>query len=188
MSSPSEPSQANAVPPPRPATLGASKIISEIPKAKIKGKPGLKPGHKPYHKGEHLKEYQFKKGQSGNPQGRRLDRISKYSEDQLKEIASRYGITPLEFMVACIRDPAQTMDFRLDAAVAAAPYMHRRMPIGIDNGSGGPVGFYTAEQLAKLTDDQLEQLKKAVELLASVANPQPIPIDVTPTKILGNGS
>src|SRR6266478_6562150 len=78
----------------------------------------------------------WKKGQSGNPRGRPLEyRVSKHTEAELKEIATRYGITPLEFMVACIRDETQSMAFRLDAAATAAPYMHRRMPIGIDNGS-----------------------------------------------------
>jgi hypothetical protein len=37
------------------------------------------------------------------------------------------GLTPLEFMVQCMRNEAMPEDFRLDAAKAAAPYVHPKL-------------------------------------------------------------
>lgn len=37
------------------------------------------------------------------------------------------GLTPLEFMIQCMRNGAMPEDFRLDAAKAAAPYVHPKL-------------------------------------------------------------
>jgi hypothetical protein len=43
------------------------------------------------------------------------------------------GLTPLEFMLAALRDEDKTFDVRMDAAKAAAPYVHpRRAPVDSD--------------------------------------------------------
>jgi hypothetical protein len=42
------------------------------------------------------------------------------------EIAAS-GLTPLEFMLTVLRDPEQPPGTRLDAAKAAAPYVHPRL-------------------------------------------------------------
>lgn len=47
---------------------------------------------------------------------------------------------------------------RIAAATAAAPYVHRKMPIGIDGGEGKPLAFVSADQLAKLSDGELAKL------------------------------
>lgn len=48
---------------------------------------------------------------------------------------------------------------RIQAATSAAPYVHRKKPIGIDGGEGGkPVSFVSAAQLAQLSDEELDKL------------------------------
>ena len=40
------------------------------------------------------------------------------------------GLTPLDFMLAALRDDTKAFDERMDAAKAAAPYVHpRRAPV-----------------------------------------------------------
>lgn len=47
---------------------------------------------------------------------------------------------------------------RIQAATSAAPYVHRKKPIGIDGGEGKPVSFVSAAQLAALSDEELDKL------------------------------
>lgn len=50
------------------------------------------------------------------------------------EIAAS-GLTPLDFMLSVLRDEARTPAERLDAAKAAAPYVHPRLaPVDKDGG------------------------------------------------------
>jgi hypothetical protein len=46
---------------------------------------------------------------------------------EIAERAAEQGITPLEFLVNTMRDTRQEFAARLDAAKAAAPYMHPRL-------------------------------------------------------------
>lgn len=45
---------------------------------------------------------------------------------------------------------------RMAAAIAAAPYVHRKQPIGIDGGEGKPLIPYNSEALKTLTDSELD--------------------------------
>jgi len=122
----------------------------------------------------------FKKGApSANPGGRPKGSQSKFSLAQAKTVAAE-GITPLQFLLTIMRADTASLrkinvgykpctDDRISAAKAAAPYCHRKMPIGIDNGKGGPVGIYTAEQLAKLSDEELDKLSLILGKLAVIA-------------------
>lgn len=51
---------------------------------------------------------------------------------EIESLAKSRGITPLEFMLECLNDKKLTLDFRLDAAAKAAPYVHKRMPQALD--------------------------------------------------------
>ena len=41
--------------------------------------------------------------------------------------AIRNGVTPLEFLLDLMRDEAQELNVRIDAAKSAAPYVHQRL-------------------------------------------------------------
>lgn len=96
--------------------------------------------------------------------------------------AAESGVTPLQFLLALMRCNPETLAelrvnpkevtvyTRKDAAVQAAPYVHRKMPIGIDNGAGGPVGIYTPDQLMRLTDEEVEKLAAIVGKLAVLSS------------------
>lgn len=92
-------------------------------------------------------------------------------------------MTPLQFLLTMMRaDPEElkkigikptdaTPDRRHNAATAAAPYVHRKMPIGIDNGNGGPVTFATPADLAKLSTADLKKLEEVMTKLAAITSP-----------------
>lgn len=123
----------------------------------------------------------FTKGDPRIRPGRPKGALGKFSLEQARQIAAE-GFTPLEFLMAVIRKDEQAlsemncdeqtigaldMEVRTRCAVAAAPYLHRKMPVGIDNGHGGPVGLatYSAAELAKLPEEELEHLLAVVKKL-----------------------
>lgn len=57
------------------------------------------------------------------------------------------------------------IEHRIAAATSAAPYVHRKMPIGIDGGEGKPIAIVTAEKLAAMSDEELETMFKLLERL-----------------------
>jgi hypothetical protein len=58
--------------------------------------------------------------------GRKLGSVSKLSREAAKAEFDK-GMTPLEFFTSVMRDPDQPLATRLEAAKAAAPYMHSRL-------------------------------------------------------------
>lgn len=75
----------------------------------------------------------FRKGQSGNPRGRPRGSRNRYALDEMmrRELAQT-GMTPLEFLLSVMYDPNAKLELRLDAAKAAAPFMHRKMPVAVE--------------------------------------------------------
>lgn len=59
---------------------------------------------------------------SGRPKGS----ATKMNEEARKAALSS-GISPLDFLLAAMRDDRQEFDTRIDAAKAAAPYVHARL-------------------------------------------------------------
>lgn len=71
--------------------------------------------------------------------GRRKGTPNKATTDKAREIAAS-GLTPLDYMVKLYRDPGQKLEIRLDAAKAAAPYVHPRLAAVEHTGKdGGPI-------------------------------------------------
>lgn len=106
-------------------------------------------------------------------------------------ILSRTGMLPLDFMVAVYRDQLyedyirnQTPDGRvtywtpapgarklrvelnqrLSAATSAAPYMHKKMPVGIEVGNRSTT-LITAEALRGISSDELSNLLTLMDRL-----------------------
>jgi hypothetical protein len=66
----------------------------------------------------------FRKGQSGNPSGRRRGRLNRQT---IAALVREYG-SPLEFLLRMMSDDKAKMADRLDAAKAAIGFVHRRLP------------------------------------------------------------
>lgn len=117
-----------------------------------------------------------------NPQGRPKGAKNKFS---LARMAAESGELPLVFMLRVMREEKNTVELRLHAATCAAPYLHRKMPIGIEQ-LPGRYGSLTANQLRQLPTPALQQLLQASRdfyqqlVQLGVAQPQGDVIDVTP--------
>ena len=59
---------------------------------------------------------------AGRPKGS----TNKASRELQEQFASP-GVMPLEFLIGIMRDPAEDQAKRIDAAKAAAPYVHARL-------------------------------------------------------------
>ena len=78
------------------------------------------------------------KGRSGNPAGRTpgtKNRKTLVSELALGKIIKDKK-TPLEFLLATMVSSRVPFPFRIDAAKAAAPYVHKRMPQHVEVSGG----------------------------------------------------
>jgi len=68
----------------------------------------------------------------------------------MRELA-RTGESPLEVMLAVMRDPSEKIGLRLDAAKAAAPYLHRKMPIAVDGAEPNQPLLFDTQALVGLS-------------------------------------
>jgi|SRR5271165_6350445 len=76
--------------------------------------------------------------------GRKPGSLNKATQKQ-REAVEASGLTPLDYMLSVMRDEQANTAARLDAAKAAAPYVHPKLA-AIDNTHHGP----DDESLAKL--------------------------------------
>lgn len=79
----------------------------------------------------------FKPGQSGNPNGKPKGRVAKL--DAEARAKAHEGLTPLDYMLGVLRDLNETDERRMDAAKAAAPYVHAKLST-VDANIQGQVG------------------------------------------------
>jgi hypothetical protein len=68
----------------------------------------------------------FRPGASGNPKGRPRGSLNKRTQTLL-EAAEAGGEMPLDFLLRLMRDPHSPMARRLEAAKAAAPFLHPKL-------------------------------------------------------------
>lgn len=71
---------------------------------------------------------------AGRPKGAATKRTREVADKAAAE-----GLTPLEYMLAVLRDEAADPDARMDAAKAAAPYVHPKLS-SVDANHKGDVG------------------------------------------------
>src|SRR5271169_5450916 len=83
----------------------------------------------------------FKLGQSGNARGRPKGSRNKKTR-ALLEAAEAGGEMPLDFLLRLMRDPHTSTARRLEAAKAAAPFLHPRLN-SIDHKVTGEAGAAT---------------------------------------------
>ena len=129
----------------------------------------------------------WQKGKSANPKGRPNGSKNKNTlMAQAQAQAAATGVLPLQFMLGVMRDVGQEIDIRLQAATAAAPYLHKKQPIGIEQ-IPGRFGALTADQLRQLPTPALQQLRIASRTFykqlvnLGIAQPEGEVIDVTPS-------
>jgi hypothetical protein len=109
------------------------------------------------------------KGVSGNPKGcpKGIPRKKPASKRELRRQAiAASGLTPLEFLLSVVRDAEVHMDYRINAAKAAAPYVHRKMPIAIDGGDPNKPIVFEASALQGLTVQEKMTLLSLFEKMA----------------------
>jgi hypothetical protein len=109
-----------------------------------------------------LKPKGGKRPGAGRPKGCK-NRKTEERLEHLKLLAAA-GITPLEYMLATLRDPKEEPDRRLDAAKSAAPYVHPRLA-QTDISVSGDLRFLTDQAI----EDELGDLLKDPEIADVVA-------------------
>lgn len=66
------------------------------------------------------------KGQSGNPAGRPRGKLNQFAMETARQVEES-GQTPVDLLVSMYRDVSLDIKLRIDAARAAAPYVHPRL-------------------------------------------------------------
>lgn len=122
----------------------------------------------------------FVKGQVANPNGR--PKGSKNKKDlvvaDLTKQAITEGLMPLDFFLSNLRNDQMPLGFRYENAKAAAPYVHRKMPIAIED-VNAPFRVLDMAELAGLSDAELALVEKLMEKAAAAA----IAADKKPEKL-----
>ena len=60
--------------------------------------------------------------------GRKPGTINRFSKDLLEK-ASQSGLLPVDYMLGVMRDESLDSRLRIDAAKAAAPYVHQKLSV-----------------------------------------------------------
>lgn len=78
----------------------------------------------------------FKPGQSGNPKGKPKGAVGKHTKMTLEERKALLDecewLTPLRFLMSVMCFDENPLDVRMEAAKAALPYIHRKMPQAVE--------------------------------------------------------
>jgi hypothetical protein len=164
-----------------PRIAAGKKIPPKIPKALDAGNVGTRRGaakdedNAPKKKKRWIAppEHIWKKGRSGNPKFNKatLDVLLTKRQQALEEkrrFLAAEGLSPLEFLLSVMRDGAESKKNRITAARAAAPYLHRKMPIAIEGGDPNRPIVFEANMLAGLTVEEKVSLLGIVEKMAQM--------------------
>jgi len=75
----------------------------------------------------------------GRPKGSKDKKGARAMSQEIKERVMRTGLTPLELFAEIYQDDNRLLEDRLEAAKAAAPFIHQKMPMKLD--IAGEVGI-----------------------------------------------
>jgi hypothetical protein len=96
----------------------------------------------------------WRKGQSGNPNGRPRGKLNKFATENARRIAES-GELPVDYLVSVYRDEEADAKLRVDAARAAAPYLHPRLAtseLDIVQDEKRSIEDYSDEDLLKIIE------------------------------------
>lgn len=145
--------------PRKDGTPAQRRVVNSNPEVPGAAPLGEKPVRTRTYGPERLPSSAWEPGTSGNPKGRPPGVVSYRdlltAEDRAR-IADAAGCTPLQYLISVMLDREQAQFTRLDAAKAAAPYMHRKMPIAVELPNNAQ-GLDVAKLLALPREDR-EQL------------------------------
>lgn len=105
----------------------------------------------------------FPKGTCPNPEGRGRERFRKELKARLE---ANGELTPLDVMLAIMRDPELDVMIRLRAATAAAPYVHRRKPQAFE--VSGKFEFLSPEEREMRRELLLDEIRQRMASNAAV--------------------
>lgn len=108
----------------------------------------------------------WKPGETGNPKGKPKGALTKVGKMTLAErqklVEENDWLTPLRFLMSVMVCEENPLDVRMDAAKAALPYIHRKMPQAVE--------LHDPEQIAKaLPPVQVNFIRKVADVSKEVA-------------------
>jgi hypothetical protein len=78
--------------------------------------------------------------------GRKKGSLNRLTEEAVKA-AEKGGVMPLDYLLGVMRDDTQDQAIRIDAAKAAAPYVHAKLQAIQHTGAdGGPIEIVSKRQ------------------------------------------
>lgn len=85
--------------------------------------------------------------------------LKKKDDKRFEEVLGGPADDPLDIMLGVMKDPRMPMVVRFDAAVKAAPYVHRKMPLAIESENPNGVALnFDMTALSKMSKAEREQL------------------------------
>ncbi len=112
----------------------------------------------------------FEKGKSGNPAGKKpgtKSRVAKMRDAALLKVLAGHK-DPLGFLLGIMVSDEAPLGVRIDCAKAAAPYVHKKQPIAIENSDKGPFRIFDAAKLAGMSENEIKSLMLLIEKAAPV--------------------
>lgn len=97
-----------------------------------------------------------------------------------QEIAAQYAITPLDYLLSLVNDSSNHVGLRLEAAKAAAPYVHKKMPAAMEMNVNKKSASLMLVQSAtrKLDEQEIDSLINTFEKMEELS------VEVTPETFL----
>jgi len=100
-------------------------------------------------------------GKKGDPKTGGRQKGSKNKKDiAILKAAKKKGITPLEYLLEVLNNPKTEERVRIEAAKAASPYVHRKMPQSIENTDMNKLADKSEAELETMLQDIEKKVNK----------------------------